>query len=285
MAIDNIPNLDRLPEHRDLLERAVANLRADDRAVGLVLSGSLSRAGADFYSDIDLYVVVRDEAFDSIFAERDIIAEAVGAPLFSFVVDPVPGGSQDHIVIYPGPVKVDFMYYRESDLVPDRKWVGRPVLKDSGGLLEALASRSEGLVPPSPTPEAILALNQRFWTWCWYTFGKIMRGELWEAVDGVHSIRSLALLPLLDWIAGRRHEGYRRLEQKTDPRARARLEATTATLEPEALFAALQAEIELFCELRATVLNRCGSELDAAPEELIKNEINQRWNERKAQGG
>jgi len=285
VAIDNVPNLDRLPEHRDLLERAVAYLRADDRVVGLVLSGSLSRGGADSYSDIDLYIILSDEVFDSVFAERDIVAEAVGAPLFSFVVDPVPGGSQDHIVIYPGPVKFDFMYYRESDLVPDRKWAGCCVLKDSGGLLDALASSSGGLVPPSPTPEAILALNQRFWTWCWYTFGKIMRGELWEALNGIHNIRTLALLPVLDWMAGHPHEGYRRLERKVDPGITTRLRGTTATLGPEALYAALQAEIDLFCELRATILDRYGLELDAAPEELIKNEINQRWNQRKAQSG
>ena len=75
MSMDHVPNLDRLPEHRELLKRAIARFRADDRVVGLVLSGSLSRGGvADFYSDIDLYIAVRDEAFDSLFADRDIVA-------------------------------------------------------------------------------------------------------------------------------------------------------------------------------------------------------------------
>ena len=60
MAIDNIPNLDRLPEHRDLLERAVANFCSDDRAVTLVLSVSLPRAFADFEADSEVYLVVRD---------------------------------------------------------------------------------------------------------------------------------------------------------------------------------------------------------------------------------
>ena len=98
--MDHVSNLDRLPEHRELLKCAIACFRADDRVVGLVLSGSLSRGGvADFYSDIDLYIAVWDDAFCSVLADRDVVAEGVGAPLFSFVVAPMPGGSQAHIVI------------------------------------------------------------------------------------------------------------------------------------------------------------------------------------------
>jgi hypothetical protein len=65
---------------------------------------------------------VPDQAFDSVFAERDTVAEAVDAPLFRFVVDPVPAGSRDYIVTYLGPVKFHFMYYPEPDLVADQKW-------------------------------------------------------------------------------------------------------------------------------------------------------------------
>jgi predicted nucleotidyltransferase len=134
VTIDHESNLDRLPEHRALLEHAVAYFRADDRVAGLILGGSLARGGVDFYSDVDIYIVVRDEAFDAIFAERDVAAEATGAPLFRFAVDPVPGGSRDYIVTYEGPIKVDFMYLKESDLEPASKWAGRSVLKDAANI-------------------------------------------------------------------------------------------------------------------------------------------------------
>jgi predicted nucleotidyltransferase len=127
----HLPSLDRLPQHRELLERVFARFRDDIRALGLVLGGSLAQGGADFYSDVDLYVVVRDGAFEDVFAERTSTAEAVGSPLFGFAVDPVPGGSTDHIVVYDGPVKFDFMYLRESDLGPHPRWVGCVVLKDT----------------------------------------------------------------------------------------------------------------------------------------------------------
>ncbi len=79
-----------LPKHRERLECAVARFRHDVRVVGLILGGSLAHGAVDFYSDVDLYTVVQDEAFDEIFAERDAIVEAVGSPLFSFDVDPCP---------------------------------------------------------------------------------------------------------------------------------------------------------------------------------------------------
>jgi predicted nucleotidyltransferase len=114
MLLDDLTALNRLPWHRSLLERAVGSFREDGWVLGLVLSGSLARGGADFYSDVDLYVIVRDEAFDAVFAERDAAAEAIGSPLLRFTVEPVPGGSRDLIVTYPGPVKLDLMYYRRS---------------------------------------------------------------------------------------------------------------------------------------------------------------------------
>jgi predicted nucleotidyltransferase len=272
-----LPSLDRLPEHRKLLERAVARFRDDVRVVGLVAGGSLAHGGTDFYSDVDLYIVVKDEAFDEIFAERNVAAEAVSSPLFGYVVDPMPGGSTDHIVIYEGPVKFDFMYLRKSDFKPASKWSGCPVLRDVTGYVEDVVGHSKELAPTQPTTEELLELNQRFWIWCWYVFGKIMRGELWEALDGLHSIRSLALVSLLDWVAERPHEGYRRLERKLSPEAASRLMVTVAAVEPRALYAALQAEMELFRRLRAVVFDRFGLTFDPALEEVLVREISRHW--------
>ena len=282
MIDGRLPSLDRLPRHRALLERAFARFRDDIRALGLVLGGSLARGGADFYSDVDLYVVVWDGAFEDVFAERNSTAEAVGSPLFNFAVDPVPGGSTDHIVLYEGPVKFDFMYLKESDLGPHPRWDGCVVLKDTNGRVGSAVARSEALGPPRPRAEDLWELNQKFWTLCWHAFGKIERGELWEALDGLHSIRSLALLPLLDWSAERRHEGYRRLERKTNREQASRLGATVAPMRAQALHAALRAEVELFRELRAGVLDRYGLGIELAHEEALESEMSRRWDARGA---
>jgi hypothetical protein len=168
------------------------------------------------------------------------------------------------------------MYYRASDLKPDPKWSGCPVLKDEDGSIARVVSGSNGMSPAPPGNEELLDLQQRFWTWCWYVFGKVSRGELWEAVDGLHGIRTLALLPLMDWNAQRRHEGYRRLEKKLDPQMLGRLEATLAPPRAEALHAALLESVSLFRELRAPLFEECGLPLDSTPERLILDEMERR---------
>jgi hypothetical protein len=141
----------------------------------------------------------------------------------------------------------------------------------------------KGLRRLNRTTEDLLYLNQKFWTWCWYVFGKILRGELWEALDAIHSIRSLALVPLLDWTAERPHEGYRRLEHKTDPEAASHLMATVAVVQHQVLYAALQAEMELLRRLRTVVFDRYGLTFDPTSEELLESEMSRRWVAREAQ--
>src|SRR5829696_5402181 len=140
--MDNVPGLDLLSAHRALLERAVNYFQGDDRVVSKILGGSLSHGAVDFYSDVDLYIVARDESFEAVFDEREAVVRTIGSPLFRFAVDPIPGGSRDYIVTYPGPVKLDLMYYRKSEVVPDPKWVGCPVLEDDSGSLETVVSSS-----------------------------------------------------------------------------------------------------------------------------------------------
>ena len=84
-------------------------------------------------------------------------------------------------------------------------------------------------------------------------------------------------MPLLDWAAERPHEGYRRLERKTDRGQASRLLATVAPMRAHALHAALRAEVELFRELRAAVLERYGLTNDPAPEEVLESEMSRRW--------
>jgi predicted nucleotidyltransferase len=280
--LEHWPGLDLLAAHSALLRRAVDRFRDDRRVVGLVLGGSLAHGVPDFYSDVDLYIVTRDEAFDAVFEERVVVAPALGSPLLSFTVDPISGGSRDYIVTYPGPIKIDLMYHRESELAPAPKWNGGVILKDASGLVGDVLARSRDFPPPTPSSEELLGLEQRFWTLCWYVFGKIMRGELWEALAGIHTIRSDVLLPMLDWTAGRPREGYRRLETKLDAGMTERLRDTLSLLEAGALYDALQAEISLYHDLREPLFERFASTYDTVPGEAMKAEIGRRWNARRA---
>ena len=102
------------------------------------------------------------------------------------------------------------------------------------------------------------------------------------APGGLHDVRSLVLVPLLEWAAGRPHEGHRRLESKFDSETASRLEATLSPLEPEALYAVLRVEMKLFRGLRAAVFGRHGLDFDPAPEEALEAEMDRRWAAREA---
>ena len=276
-----LPALDEFPRLRDVAGRAVARFISDVRITGLIVGGSLARGGIDAYSDIDLYVIVRDEDFEAVFAERDAAAESVGTPLFRFIADHNPGGEHDYIILYEEHTKLDLMYLRASDITPAEKWAKYLILKDSGDFLENIKAQSHGVAPPRPAPETLQIINQKFWTWCWYVFGKIARGELWEALDGIHSIRSLALLPMMAWTYGWPQEGYRRLESKLAARGvtpTAAAATIASTLQPVSLYAALQAEIEFFLDIRARLCERYGLRVDtAAEEQTLRRELERRW--------
>jgi predicted nucleotidyltransferase len=277
-----LPALADFDQARCLLERAVTYFQPDPRVTALIVGGSIAHNTVDSYSDIDLWIVAgSEEDFTAVFAEREIAAASIGEPLFRFIADHNPKGDQDYIVMYEGLTKLDFMYYRPSDMMPHVKWKECLILKDANGLAADIKAQSQSLLPPAPSAEELLALNQKFWTWCWYVFGKIMRGELWEALDGIHSIRSLALLPMLAWIEGYSQEGYRRLESKLRNH-KDLLAATIADLEPQSLYASLQAEMVLFIELRDILFSRLALKDEYERESLIKDEIANRWENERA---
>jgi len=278
-----LPALARLPTHAHLLQQALAYFQPDPRVQGLVLSGSLAHGPSDAYSDIDLYILVAPGQFDAVFAARAPAAAALGSPLFHFTVDALPGGSADYIVVYEDLIKFDFMYYRTTDVHPHRKWMDGVILKDTEQVLTALQTQSRAHALPAPTPELLRRLNHQFWTWCWYTFGKIMRGEQWEAVDALHHIRSNAIVPLLLWLVQQPNEGYRRLETKLGAQDD-RLRATLASLEPTALYDALHAEMVLFVDARTVVFAQHQVVINTAAEDTVRTAIAHHWQARQPHG-
>ena len=277
----HVPGLAAWPEHRRLLDGALGRFHKDARVPGLLLGGSFISGNPDFYSDLDLYIVVYDQYFADVLAEKKTAAAAAGRVLTGFVPDHLgPGGDEMYIAVYEGPVKIDFNYLRQSILKPNWKLAMRFALKDVDSTLGEVIRASAALTPSPPSREMLEALHNKFWTWCWYVFGKIARGELWEALDGVHGIRSLALVPLLEWDAGRPGEGSRRLESRVNARSLARLAATVSRLDATALYGALKVEIELFRELQARVYPRYQLVVDDRGSCDIQHAIELAWQTR-----
>ncbi|WGX95346.1 nucleotidyltransferase domain-containing protein [Nocardioides sp. L-11A] len=223
----------------ELLERLTAAIRRDERVLGLGLSGSMADGTADEHSDVDLVVVVRDEAYDEVMADRLGLIGSWASLVDGFTGEHV--GEPRLIIALVGPplLHVDFKFVRISDL-GDR--VGDPVVvwERDGSLTRALAAR-----PAAGEGYDAAWVEERFWTWIHYGATKLARGELFEVIGFLGFLREVVYGPLAAALGGAAPRGVRRLETLAPDRARA-LEATVCGYDAAEAGAALVACVDLY---------------------------------------
>jgi len=108
-------------------------------------------------------------------------------------------------------------------------------------------------------------LHHKLVGWTWFTFTKLRRGQLFEAVESLDVMRSFALLPFLHLLESNPPHGYRYLEQRLPAPRRAALLATFPRAHEEAeIFRALLATADLFRSIQPEVSAKLGAPLRAA---------------------
>ena len=221
-------SLAKLREHEDILNRAVALFGEDSRVLGVYLAGSFAAGSPDKWSDIDLYVVVSNGEVDRVLRRHHELFGKVG-PLLTLFPATHLGDPHQIIAFYRAsyPIHVDYQYRAVGDLIPQRKDTKVKILLERNHALRKWRKACE--TAEETTDLAIQQLQyfeDRFWAWCWYTHGKILRGELWEARDGVEYLRTNVLVPLACASARVVYEGNRRVETRLDSTTQRRLEET-----------------------------------------------------------
>jgi hypothetical protein len=86
-----------------------------------------------------------------------------------------------------------------------------------------------------------------------------------------------ALVPLLEWRAGRPAEGFRRLESRVDAGLLGRLAATQAPPDAVPLHGALQAAMDLFIDLQIGLDPRYGLTEHATAGDAIRTAVERAW--------
>ena len=125
----------------ELIERALSVVRADDRITAAWLEGSFAAGTADAWSDVDLYIAVRDADYDAVVAERHNLINQI-RPVLGYGENPIPSG----FLVYAnlqGMLRLDLIFTKESEagLRPRSRF---KVLFDSGQATEKFRLR-EGL--------------------------------------------------------------------------------------------------------------------------------------------
>jgi predicted nucleotidyltransferase len=116
-----------------LIEEASAVLARDERIVAIWLQGSFAAGTADAWSDVDLHIAVRDEAWDAVFGVRHELLGGI-RPLLGYVEMPLPWGAHLLSATLAGPVRID-LFLEKLSLVGSAVRREQPVvLYDDAGV-------------------------------------------------------------------------------------------------------------------------------------------------------
>ena len=245
---------DRFPRHRAKAEAACRAAFADPDVVAMVVTGSFATGGADELSDVDLRVYVRPDAVEGVVARIPDLA-AAGGPVVALFLAEHLGIPTLTIVLYDDLVHVDFDVIAADRAAEHNDGLPAVVLWESEPISHAL--------PGTYAPEVAAGvrwLEARIWTWSWYIQSKILRGELYEALDGLQYVRDQVLFRLLAFHGERRPAGGRRAEAVVGDHGDAFARTVPTSLDPASVLAALRAEIDLYRRLADPLLERHGIE-------------------------
>ena len=245
---------ERLPRHRAKAESACQAALADPDVVAMVVTGSFATGIADELSDVDLRVYVRPDAVESVVARIPDIAAAAGSVVALFVAEHLAIPTLT-IVLYDDLVHVDFDVVAADRAAEHNDGLPAVVLWEREPISDAL--------PGTYAPEVAAGvrwMEARIWTWSWYIQSKVLRGELYEALDGLQYVRDQVLFRLLAFHGERRPAGGRRAEAVVGDHRAAFARTIPRSLDPATVLAALREEIDLYRVLADPLLERHGIE-------------------------
>lgn len=257
-----------------VLNRFITACQSDPHILTAILFGSHAGGAADAWSDLDLGVVVADDAYDDFIAGREAFVRQLGEPLFIEDFD-LPG-----ILFFiladgtEGELSID----RASDFTePHGPW---RALVDKTGVLENFRNRVSGRNPVSKTVQQREALRRQI-MWFWHDLSHFItalgRGQLWWAAGQLEILRRICvnLARLHHDFADEEvdDDPYFKLDKALPDEALAPLRPTYVPLERPAMLAAARAVIDFYRQLAATLAEEHGIAYPADLERLMLDRL------------
>jgi hypothetical protein len=166
-----------------ILQRLIATCERDDRVVAAFLGGSLASGKADEWSDVDVYVVTRDDAFDGFAAGLRAFVEDLGTPIFLEDF----GLRQTVFFVFEDGTEGELGCGSESNLLDIHKGPYK-VLLDKSGILGGVVFKGH-----QPTrEEQVEALRRQifgFWHDLSHFVTAMGRGQIWWARGQLEALR------------------------------------------------------------------------------------------------
>jgi predicted nucleotidyltransferase len=233
--------------HLTFMNRFVQVCRANDWIVAAFLVGSYAKGKADENSDLDLYLITTDEAYDDFVSKRESFVRLLGEPLFIEDFD-LPGIV---FLIFPDGSEVEVSYVRENQV---NHVVNEPfkVLLDKKDITVGVIPR-EREVDRDEQREKLRRLIYWFWHELSHFITAMGRGQLWWAQGQLGALRlycmNLARLRnnFADTDIG--EEGYFKIENALPVEQLSSLQTTFPPLEQSAMLQAALVIVDFFKEL------------------------------------
>ncbi len=234
-----------------LLDRLTALVAADDRFVAVLLFGSHATGTADAFSDVDIGVVVADDAQAEVIAHRDALLRAMGEPLFAEHFD---NPANVHVINADG-TAYELILTTAAALDLSRPY---RVVLDKGGAVEAASARRS-----APAPDATEHARQLV-AWFWHDLEHVItalgRGQLLWAHGGLEEMRGVCI-GLARVVANAELEPddpYWKVDSALPADVADRLRASVVPIERAALLSAAHALVSLYRELAQPVARSAG---------------------------
>ncbi|MEO5887240.1 MAG: aminoglycoside 6-adenylyltransferase [Anaerolineales bacterium] len=244
------------PNHQTVFDQFVSACHADERVTAAFLVGSYVRAKADAHSDLDLYLITTDEAYDDFIAERPAFIRLLGEPLFLEDFD-LPGIV---FLIFPDGSEVEISFGHESQL---SQILNEPykVLLDKKNLTSSVISREREVNYEEQT-EKLRRLIYWFWHELSHFITALERRQLWWAHGQLGALRlyciNLARLQnnFSDQNVG--DEGYFKIEQGIPIEQLSALKATYCPMEESAMLEAAEVIVRFFQNIATSLATTHG---------------------------
>jgi len=262
----------QLPDsHQGVIDRLVAACQADERVVAAFLGGSHAKGTVDAYSDLDVFLITADDAYEDMLAEREGLIRQLGEPLY--LEDwGLPNLLQ--FILSDG-TEGDLFVSREGSA--DHPYEGPyAVLLDKKGIL------TDGAIPAREVDQAKQAetLSQQI-AWFWHDlshFTKAMaRGQLWFAYGELEILRGMCVnLARLrynfsdTWVGD---EPYFKIEQVFPVEQLSPLKSTYCPMEYEAMLQAAFTLLRFYQDLAPTLAQEHGITYQTDLERMMVSQL------------
>jgi predicted nucleotidyltransferase len=259
--------------HQVVMNRFVAAGQADERVVAAFLGGSYARDATDAYSDLDLYLITTDEAYEDFLAGREAFLRRLGEPVF--LEDFNDFGFDLVCFIFADGTEGELALGRESHFQHIHAGPYRVLIDKKGILAEAVFPWHE-----AAQAEQIETLR-RLVSWFWHDLSHhfitaMGRGQLWSAYGALEDLRLTCVnLARLRQNFQAEAEGYEKVEQALPVEQLAPLQTTCCPLERDAMLQAALVIVRFYQELAPSLARAHGIPYPADLAQMMAERLEQ----------